>query len=275
MSYEHPGVAAPEGEICHYGASKLPVRGPARDLREPYIAFLGGAETFGRFVPEPFVARLEPKLGVTCINLGVANLGLDALLNDPELLGIGSGAVLAVLQLPGAAGLSNRLYRVHPRRNDRFVAASDRLAALYPEVDFTEYHFVRHLLGDLAALCPERFEQVCEELRTAWGARMGQVVERLDGRIVLLCLRYMGELVSEQGGALGPDPCLVTPAMAQTLANRALALLELQVRPSSESDELEDMLFGTLQQPAAEHLIGPATHETIARRLFALLEDLD
>ncbi|MEY8841801.1 DUF6473 family protein, partial [Cribrihabitans sp. XS_ASV171] len=232
MSYEYAGAAAPEGEICHYGASKLPVRGPVRALTAPYLACLGGAETFGRFVPRPFVARLESRLELPCVNLGVVGLGLDTLLNDPELLRIASTAELAVLQLPGAAGLSNRLYRVHPRRNDRFVAASDRLAALYPEVDFTEYHFVRHLLGDLATLCPARFEQVRKELSTAWCARMGQVIDRLQGKLVLLWLRYTGELVAEQGGSLGPDPCLVTPDMVQSVAPRAMALLEMEVHPS-------------------------------------------
>ncbi|MFC3613851.1 DUF6473 family protein [Lutimaribacter marinistellae] len=274
MSYDYAGASALDEETCHYGTSKLPVRGPERDLSEPYFACLGGTETFGRFVAVPFAVRLEARLGAPCVNLGVPGLGIDALLNDPELPRIAAQAELVILQLPGAAGLSNRLYRVHPRRNDRFLAASDRLRRLYPEVDFTEYHFVRHLLGDLAILCHDRFEEVAHELRTAWTARMRLLVERLGDNVVLLHLRYTGDLVTQQGGALGPDPCLVTQDMVSAIAPKALSVLALEVRPSGESEEVEDMLFGTLQQPAAEHLIGPATHDMIARKLFSLMQDL-
>ncbi|HAW46955.1 MAG TPA: hypothetical protein DCX34_06910, partial [Roseovarius sp.] len=61
---------------------------------------------------------------------------------------------------------------VHPRRNDRFVAATDALRVLYAEVDFTEFHFTRHLMRRLAAISPARFARLRTAVQEAWLARM-------------------------------------------------------------------------------------------------------
>ena len=58
------------------------------------------------------------------VNLGCLNAGPDVYLNDPEILRIASKADVTVLQVVGAANLTNRFYTVHPRRNDRFLHAS-------------------------------------------------------------------------------------------------------------------------------------------------------
>ena len=70
---------------------------------------------------------------------------------------------------------------MHPRRNDRFLRASERLQSLYPEVDFTEFHFNRHLLGRLQELSEERFAEIAGELRQAWLARMKHLLTLLRG----------------------------------------------------------------------------------------------
>jgi hypothetical protein len=60
----------------------------------------------------------------------------------------------------GAQNLSNRLYTVHPRRNDRFLRASGILRTIYRDVDFTEFHFTRHMLDHLRCLSEDRFDIV-------------------------------------------------------------------------------------------------------------------
>ena len=35
---------------CRYGRSRVLFRGPRRPLDVPYVAFLGGTETYGRFL---------------------------------------------------------------------------------------------------------------------------------------------------------------------------------------------------------------------------------
>jgi hypothetical protein len=51
-------------------------------------------------------------------------------------------------------------------------AGVQRAAAIYPEVDFSEVCFTRHLLTRLYKVSPERFEIIREEVSQAWRARM-------------------------------------------------------------------------------------------------------
>lgn len=269
-----PGAAAPVDVTCRYDGSKLLFRGPVRDLANPYLACIGGTETFGRFVPVPFPERLESRLGMACVNLGSAHAGLEALSGDRALADLAARAERCILQLPGAQGVSNRFYRVHPRRNDRFIAASEDLAALYPEVDFTDIHFTGHLLARLRQLSPDRFEPVRAELCAQWRRGMRQMLDRLGDRTLLLWLQHQTP-AGDKAPALGCEPLLVTGEMVSELGGRCAAVVTVPVRAAGESEELGDMIFGLLQEPAAEHMIGPATHESIAWRLLKTLRDLE
>ena len=77
----------------------------------------------------------------------------------------------------GAQNMSNRFYQVHPRRNDRLTRVSTVMQAIFPEVDFSEFCFTRHLLTRLAEVAPERFPILREELQAAWTARMRTFLE--------------------------------------------------------------------------------------------------
>ncbi len=54
MTYMKLGQAALDYYPCRYGASKLLFRGPRRRLQGDYVAFLGGTETYGKFIETPF-----------------------------------------------------------------------------------------------------------------------------------------------------------------------------------------------------------------------------
>lgn len=270
MSFELPGAGAPEDLLCRYGASKLMCRGPRRKLDRPYVAFLGGSETYGKFVEQPFAAQVERAVGLTCVNLGSANSGLDAYVQDPDILRIASDAQLTVIQVMGAQNLSNRYYRVHPRRNDRFLAASPLLATIYRNVDFTEFHFNKHLLSSLKAASSERFLIVQEELQQAWLGRMRLLLGALRRKPLLLWLRYDQDPTEP----LGTEPLLVQRAMLEELRPDIEDIVELPVQATGESDELERMRFGPMQAPAAAHMIGPATHHEIADHLSGIVQRL-
>lgn len=267
MSYESPGAGASVATSCRYGTSRLLVRGPRRPLDKPYVAFLGGSETFGKFVAHPYPDLVEASLGRVCVNLGCVNAGLDSFAHDAEALRIAQAAQTAVIQLPGAQNLSNRFYRVHPRRNDRFLAASPMLAAIYREVDFTEFHFTRHLLTTLHQLSEDRFSVVRTELEQAWLARMRLLLRAIGGRVLLLWLRYDTESDTD----LGSRPLFVTSRMVEALRPVVAGIVVVAVHPAARTGELPEMMFGDLQAPAAAHLIGPATHRTIADRLVQVL----
>ena len=264
MSYELTGASALSDEPCRYGKSKLLVRGPRRDLNAPYLAFMGGTEVYGRFVARPFVSRLEETLGRPCVNLGSINAGLDSFVRDDDLKQVARGADLTVLQVLGAQNISNRLYRVHPRRNDRFLQASDALCSLYSEVDFTEFHFNKHLLTGLEACSTDRFGAVGAELEAAWVARMSLMIDDLDGRVVLLWLRYELDKGAEGSSPLGPEPPLVDSTMIDALRPRVQAVIELPVQTAAVANDVDGMVLGEMDLPAAGHMIGPMEHMRIA-----------
>ena len=268
MSYELKSATALLGGTCCYAGSRLPVRGPKRDLDSPYIAFLGGSETFGRFVETPFVSSTESLLRFPCINLGGTNAGLDTFASDEALLGVAEEAEIAVMQLLGAQNVSNRYYRVHPRRNDRFLQATPALKELYPEVDYTEFHFNKHLLTTLQALSEERFAEVKAHLQDSWISRMQEVITRLEGRVMLLWLTYDLDCRS----AFSQEPVLVEPAMVQALDESTLGVLQLSVATAGQVDDFENMLMGELDYPAAQHVLGPREHQRIGCALAAELQ---
>lgn len=275
MSFEKRSAAALDYFPCHYGRSRNLFRGPRRRMEGDYIAFLGGTDTYGRFVPRPFPALVEDRLGLPCVNFGWMNAGPDAFLNDEAVLAAAQGARAVVLQVPGAQNLTNRYYAVHPRRNDRFVEASELMRRLFPGVDFTEYHFTRHLLGALAAGHPERFAILTVELQAAWVARMGELIERI-GRPVLL-VWFAGRApqpVGAQAPEIGRDPLFVTAEMLAQITPPPVAILDATASATALAAGTAGMVFADIEAPAAAELMGPAAHGEAAERIAAHLADM-
>ncbi|WP_175582316.1 DUF6473 family protein [Phaeobacter sp. HF9A] len=267
MSYELKSADVLVGELCSYGDSRLRVRGPKRDLSGPYISFLGGTEVFGRFVERPFPQGVEGQLGLACVNLGCINAGVDAFVHDESLLEVAAGSDLTILQVMGAQNLTNSFYKVHPRRNDRFLRPYDALTHLFPEVDFTDFHFNKHLLTSLKSVSEDRFARVQADLQDVWVTRMGRLIDGLNGRVVLLWLRYdMG--VPE---TLGPSPTLVDSAMVDVLRPSVSDVIELDVTTAGQVQDTRGMIFGPTDLPVAQLMLGPREHDRIAEAVAARL----
>ncbi len=273
MSYQCAEMAGWVDQTCRYDGSVRRFRAPKRSLQDPYVACVGGHETFGRFVDTPFPQALESRLKSPCINLGSAFCGVEALTRDLGLQDIIRRSRTCILQVPDIAGQSNAYYRVHPHRNDRFLQPTPKLVALYPEVDFTEFHFVRHFLGALQAQCGDRYKYVVQELREQWASRLLSFLPKLKSPVVLLYLSYQSQ-PEDTERTFAPN-LTIQPEMLAALTPHVAALAEVQVSPSAQSDDLEDVIFGTMQQPIAEHVIGPATHRRIAAQLASVLRDLE
>ncbi|MCR8547971.1 DUF6473 family protein [Salipiger sp. P9] len=273
MTYAVTAQGALDYYPCRYGRSRVLFRGPRRPLDAPYIGFLGGTETYGRFVETPFPALIEAALQHPCINFGAVNAGLDLYLHDPAVLHVAERAEICVLQIMGAQNMSNRYYSVHPRRNDRFLRASDRLQALYPEVDFTEFHFNRHLLSRLSALSDDRFTEIAEELRQAWMARMKHLLTMLRGRVLLLWFADHPPSEKPVAGLEG-DPLFIDRTMIEALRPRAAGIVEAPLTEAARARGAPGLVFADFEAAAAAELMGPAAHEEVADALVPKLRDL-
>ncbi len=253
---------------CRYGTSRLLFRGPQRDLHGGYVACLGGSETFGQFIPHPYPSLLEEALDLPCANLGCRDAGVDTFMTCPGLIEIAGKAQVTVIQVLGAANMSNRLYNVDPRRNHRFIRATKRLKELYPEVDFREFELTGHMLTALARVCQTRLQSVRREVQTAWVSRMKTLIERINGPVVLLWLSDHRPYSKETGGTITQDPLFVDRAMLNEIcADGAAALIEVVAGQSEIDDGLAEMVFNPLETPAAHELLGPVVHRRTALAL--------
>lgn len=273
MAYAFPGEGALDYYPCRYGNSRLLFRGPHRSLDRPYIAFLGGTETYGKYVPDPFPDLVEEEFGFGSVNLAQVNAGIDVYLNEPDVLDIARRAEAVVVQVLGAQNLSNRFYSVHPRRNDRFLGATPALKSLFREVDFTEFNFTRHMIQGLMMVSPPRFEVVAEELRSAWVSRMQDLLSHLPAdRTLLLWVGRKRPPAEAQRVQLGPDPLFVTADMIAKLKSRAAAYAETVVAEAARMEGLSGMVFGPMEAPAAGGLPGPLAHRDMAGTVIAGLK---
>lgn len=272
MAYAFPGDVSLDYFPCRYGKSKILFRGPRRDLAYPFVAVLGGTETYGKFVPMPYPALVEAATGLRMVNLGYPNAGPDLYLSEPEIGDILSRARVTVIQIAAAQNLSNRFYSVHPRRNDRFLSASPLLKTVFREVDFTEFSFTRHMLGRLYEVSPAKFRVLADELRAAWVARMSVLLDQVAGKAVLL---WMGDPLPE-----GPqdDPgagaLLVDRQMIRVLGDRVAATVEVVPSAEARAAGASGLVYPLQDERAAFELPGTAVHREVAAALGPVLEGL-
>ncbi len=269
MAFERLSDGGLDYAPCRYGKSKLLFRGPRAALGGDYVAFLGSTETYGKFIETPYPELTGQALGITSLNLGCINAGIDTFHDDPTVQDLCRGARACVVQVMGAHKLSNRLYTVHPRRNDRFLSASKLLMTLFPEADFTDIHFTRHLLSMLQKADAARFETVRDELTAAWVSRMTALVARVRVPVVLLWAAGHGP---DEASDLpdGAEPLFVTRAMLDEVASRSAGLVEVVI--SAAGDPAEGMVCSDVELMAARELPGPGAHLRIAEELTSTLQ---
>ncbi|WP_316651772.1 DUF6473 family protein [Ovoidimarina sediminis] len=247
---------------CQYGTSKLRFRGPRVPLSPPYYVCLGGTVTYGKFIERPFPDLLAGRLEHAVVNLGRVNAGLDTFVEDPTVLELCRNAKGCIVEVPGAHMLSNRLYSVHLRRNDRVISSTQQLRTLYPEADLTEIHFVRHLLCVLREIDAVRFVQVVAELEAAWLARMRTLIEGVDVPVTLLWIRPRPDQ-AEMPIPTAPDPLFITESMIDDLRPVLAGVVTVE-RPPRSDMPAPGMIYADVERLAASELPGPDVHRQIA-----------
>lgn len=268
MAYERLDESPINYNQCRYGQSKLLFRGPRRSLKKDYYAFIGGSETYGKFIERPFVDQVEEATQTPCANFSAVNAGVDAFVHDPSLIGLCGRSKATIVQIMGAQNMSNRFYTVHARRNDRFLKASTLLQTIYREVDFSEFSFTRHMLTTLKAISPQRFAAIEMELRAAWISRMELMLRQIGGRRIILWLREpQPELGSNAD--LGAEPLFVDRSLVERLEKLVDEIVEVDV--AGGRGNLQGMAFGPLEAPAAREMLGVGMHQRIAERLVTVL----
>lgn len=260
---------------CRYGRSRLLFRGPQRPLGGDYVAYLGGTATYGKYIPAPFPTLVEEATGLPAVNLGWINAGVDVFLKDPAVLAVAEGGAAAVVEVTGAKNLSNRFYQVHPRRNDRFLEPTEALRTLYRDVDFTAFHFNRHLMMALRERSDARFLKVVEELRQAWVARMRLFLDQLRVPTILL---WVADHPPDEPGAQHPSPLSRKPVfvdrqMIDAVRDGARSYVEVVATPEALAQGTRDMVATAVELPQARKELPVAVHQQVAAALGPVLLD--
>ena len=240
---------------CQYGTSRLIFRGPKRTLNPDAVAFIGGSETFGAFVERPFPDVVQSLLSRPAVNLGCMNAGLGAFEEDETVIEAASSMRAVVLQAPDPANMTTAFWRVHPRRNDRFVEALPPLRELFPTIDFTDFTFVRHMIARLAATDADAFATVASEVAHDWVDRVGALSRRIAAPVTVLWVRPADD---------ADRPLSVTEDMMDRLSQNGLAVVVATPSDAVRARARAGMVYGPSEAAAAAALPGPAYHAEIA-----------
>ncbi len=258
-------------QLATIPGSRLQVRGPLPDFDSPFVAVLGGNEVFGKYVATPFPELLADQIGLPVANLGVVHAGLSLFSEEQGLLDLASKAQVTVLQVLGAQNMSNRLYSVHSRRNDRFLGVSPALRDLFPDVDFAEINFTGHLISTLRAASPDAFQVLVDELKWAWVQRMHRVLSLIRGEVILLW-------VSDHSPDITPphvddcEPHFVDAGMLGEIEGAYSRVVEVTVEPRAS---LDGKVFPRHEAMAARRLPAQSDHVRIADSLTQALSEMN
>jgi len=278
MTYDVLGAGALDYMPCHYGASKLNFRGPKRVLGgvngdEPYVVFLGGTQTFGKYIEQPYPLKVEHLTGVASVNFGQINAGPDVFFKEQVVLKAAQKARATVVEVMGAANISNLTYSVHPRRNDRFLRATAQLRELYPEVDFTQFNFTNHMLLYLQSGDPKRFKIVLRVLQRTWLRKMRLLIKRLEGQVILL--RTVEKPQPAQRATAWHKsfaPAFVTDEMVEALSELVYDFVDVACVPVKPQDGGAGIVCRFVDEEASKRVVGPQSHSEIAKELLPVLD---
>lgn len=260
--------------IYRFGRSKQAFRGPPPDLGHPYVAVLGGTESYGKYVLRPYPAQLGDELPVGVANWATADAGPTFFLRDPVLLEACCHAEVTVVAVTHAFHNSNRYYSVFPRRNGQVMAVSEQLKALYPGIDFEEFHFVRPMLRRLWRHDAEAFDVIEREIQSAWVGRMGALMSAIESPKVLVWLSDQSpdDTKPFQGRHRGVGPAMVTRAMVDAVAAHAMAYVECVVPPGEADADRLTRVFSEEERRSALMYPSEDMHAEMAEVLYPVVK---
>jgi hypothetical protein len=153
-------------------------RGPL-DRGPDAIAWLGAAQTFGRYVADPFPAIVGNRLALGTMNLGGAGTTPEYFLRQPILLDEVNRCPVAVIQVMSARGIDNSLFR----------STEGRVDGVRSDTGMPTESL--HLINDLLAQGKSNeAHRLVRETQNAWVQKMGMLFEAVRCRTILLYISF-------------------------------------------------------------------------------------
>lgn len=109
--YQQADIRLVDYQLTRIPSVGMKVRGEFTPSR-PYGVVVGAAQTFGRFVENPFASILADDAGIQVLNLGFSGAGPSLFLYRPALLKLINGASFVVVQAMSGRSVSNHAFEV-------------------------------------------------------------------------------------------------------------------------------------------------------------------
>ena len=153
-------------------------RGPL-DRGPGAIAWLGAAQTFGRYVADPFPAIVGSRLGLGTLNLGGAGTSPEYYLRRPILFDEVNRCPVAVIQVMSARGIDYGSFR----------SAEGRVGGVRTDTGLPA-ESLDVINGLLARGESHEAHRLIEESQRAWVEKMTRLFESVTCRTVLLYISF-------------------------------------------------------------------------------------
>jgi Domain of unknown function (DUF6473) len=212
------GYQRSDAHIIDYELYQLPgidgvFRGPPISS-DQYVACVGAAQTFGRFVQTPFPTLISRALGIEALNLARGGAGPTFPLSNPKLLEYINRARMVIVQVLSGRSQSNSLFRT--------VCHGMLGINLVDGREVTANEFYTWLMGQDAQLA----QKIVAETRENYVLAMTQLLDAIKPPKILLWFsvrspEYPEHLALPIWRLWGEFPHLVNRAMLEPLRNRA------------------------------------------------------
>ena len=205
-------------ELVHLREEGPAIRGPLVDQTQPFLAFIGAAQTFGRFSDDPFPSKLSRRLDIQALNLGMGGAGPDTF--NPDLLEPLNRARAVVVQVLSGRSQGNSMFD-----NSGSGGHYGRRISDGEEMPFNKF------LADLVEREPaDAVQRIVEETRQRFVEAMTSLLCRIECPKILFWLSTRSpHYEMEPGSAYGylsDFPQLVDQAMLDQLVPHADAYVE-------------------------------------------------
>lgn len=201
-----------------YGLYQIPnlgsrgIRGPPVDTTAPYLAFVGAAQTFGRFATVPFPSLLGASLGTPVLNLAAGGAGPRYFLTR-EYLELINGAEAVVIQILSGRSASNSLFD-----NSESGGMTGRLRGEQSTIR-ADVFFSR--LGQSSSR--SQIEEIVDETRKDYTSQFVQLLREIIVPKILFWFSTRAPMYTENYGNIpygifGAFPQLVNQEMVEELA---------------------------------------------------------
>jgi hypothetical protein len=237
-------------------------RGPL-DQGPDTIAWLGAAQTFGRYVTEPVPAVVGNRVGLGTLNLGSGGKGPEYFLRRPDLLAEVNRCRVAVIQVMSARASDNSLFQ-----SGKGGASGLRLDTGAPAPKSLD------IVTDLLAQGKRRkARQLVRESQNAYVQSMRMLFDAVKPPKILFWFAYRDPPYAVTGyrRTLEIFPQLVTRGMVSQIrqsANRYVAVASRLGIPQAIRDEAGNLLAVNHYYPS------PEMHQLAADQLTGVVSEL-